>query len=87
MARYAQGTYIRVRSCLVNSELNPIVVIRFGVKCECVRVQHDISWYENECSYIPCHMLCCENICLHVPHDMLLCAECMLSCMIQYDLV
>ena len=45
MKRYARTTYIRARSCLVNSGLDPIAAIRFGVKRECVRVQHDMICY------------------------------------------
>ena len=57
MKHYARATYIRARSCLVNSELNLIAEIRSGVKCECVRVQCDMLWCENECSYVLCDML------------------------------
>ena len=57
MKRYARATYDRARSRLLNSELNLIVEIRFGVKCECVRVQRDMLWSENECSYVLCEIL------------------------------
>ena len=87
MERYARVTYIRVRSCLVNSELDSIVVIRFGVRCECVRVQCDMLWCENECSYLPCNMLWRQNECSHVPYNMLWCAKCMFTCNIHYALV
>ena len=46
--RYARVTHIRSRSRLVNSELDPIAMIRVGVKCECLRVQRDMLWCENE---------------------------------------
>ena len=75
MKHYAQVAYIRARSCLVNSELDPIVVIRFGVKCECLRVQRVMQWCENECSYVPCDILWCEIECSHVSYNMLWCAK------------
>ena len=87
MRRYARATYIRALSCLVNSGLEPIAAIRFGVKRECVRVQHDMLWYETERSYSPRHMLWYENVCSHVPYDMVWCARCMLACTVQYALV
>ena len=87
MKGYARTTYIRARSCLVNSGLNPIAAICFGVKRECVRLQHEMVWYENECLYLPCDMLWYENVCLHVPYDMLWCARYMFTCTIQYALV
>ena len=65
--RYARVTYIRARSRLVNSELDPIVMIRIGVIYECLRVQRDMLWCENERLYVPCDMPWCENECLHVP--------------------
>ena len=65
--RYARVTYIRARSSHVNSELDHIVMIRVGVKYECLRVQRDMLWCENECSYLPCDMPWCENECSHVP--------------------
>ena len=73
MKHYARATYIRARSCLVNSELDLIAEIRSGVKCECVRVQCDMLWCENECSYVLCDMLWYE--------------KCMFACTIWYALV
>ena len=61
MKRYARATYISARSCLVNSALDLFVEIRFGVKCECVLVQRDMLWSENECSYVLCEILWYEK--------------------------
>ena len=73
MKHYARATYIRARSCLVNSELDLIAEIRSGVKLECVHVQCDMFWCENKCLYVLCDMLWYE--------------KCMFACIIWYALV
>ena len=99
--RYTWVTYIRACSCLVNSEHNPNVVIHYGVKYKCLRVQCDMLWCENECSYepcdmpwcenersyVPCDMPWCENECSHMLYDMIWCDKWMFACSTQNALV
>ena len=88
MKHYARTTYIRARLCLVNSGLDPIAAIRFGMNvntCACnmicygmkmnVRTHHVICFGMK--MYVRVYHTICfgmQDVCSHALYNMLWCA-------------
>ena len=88
-------------SSLVNSGLDPIAAIRFGVKRECLRVQHgmlcmkvDVRTHHVICFGMKMdvriyHMIWfgVQDVCSHAQYNILWCARWMFACTKWYALV